>query len=89
MAEPAASATSRTLFIMMITGLSALAGSAILYVLDLPQDSYVFLAGMIIVLSVGAASALRREGGASMEDALPLLAGIAFFAWLAWKTFGR
>lgn len=81
--------TSRALFVVMASGLAALAVSAVLYLLDLPHDGYVFLAGMIAVLSVGAVSALRREGGAKLEDALPLLAGIAFFAWVAWRTFNK
>jgi hypothetical protein len=89
MGQPAATAMSRILFLLMLAGLAALAGSTILYLLDLPQDGYVFLSGMIIVLSVGVVSAVRREGGASLDDALPLLAGIAFFVWVAWKTFNR
>ena len=73
----------------MVGGMAALAGSAVLYLLDLPQDGYVFLAGMISVLLVGVISAFRREGGARLEDALTLLVGIAFFCWVAWRSFSK
>ena len=80
---------SRALFMVMAFGLTALAVSVVLYLLGLPHYGYAFLGGMIAVLSVGAVSALRREGGAKLEDALTLLAGIAFFAWVAWQTFNK
>ncbi|WP_212795536.1 hypothetical protein [Pseudomonas sp. St386] len=89
MSDNAHTYTSRALFVVMVSGLVALAISAALYLLDLPHDGYVFLSGMIAVLSVGAVSALCREGGAKLEDALPLLAGIAFFVWVAWRTFNK
>lgn len=81
--------TSRVLFVVMTFGLAALAVSAVLYLLNLPHDGSVFLIGMIASLSAGTVSALRREGDGRLEDALPLLAGIAFFAWVAWRTFNK
>lgn len=73
----------------MVLGLAALVLSALMYLLSMPQDGYVFLVGMLFLLASGLASALRREGGAKAEDAVTLIAGISFFAWLAWKTFNR
>lgn len=80
---------SKALFVLVAGGLAALAGSAVLYLLGMPQDGYVFLAGIISVLLAGVISAFRREGGARLEDALTLLVGIAFFVWIAWRTISR
>lgn len=89
MVNNASSQVSIALFVMMSCGLAALSISVILYLLQLPMDGYFFLFGMIGTLASGAISALRREGGAKMEDAITLLAGVAFFAWIAWRTLSK
>ncbi len=34
-------------------------------------------------------SAIRGEGSPKAEDVLTVIAGLAFVAWLSWKTFSR
>ncbi|MFC6299631.1 hypothetical protein GNF76_27120 [Pseudomonas sp. CCM 7893] len=89
MSNTASRSLSTAIFIVLACGLAALAVSAVLYLFNLPQDGYVFLAGMIAVLLAGLVSALRREGGARTEDAVSLIAGISFFVWVAWKTLNK
>lgn len=79
----------KTLFLLSLSGLAALAVSLVLYLLDLPTSGYLFLFGMITSLLSGILSVLRREGGAPISEAIPLLAGFAFFAWVAWQTLGK
>jgi len=89
MRKARSSIASKALFVLMLGGLAAVACSLVLYLLGIGQDGSVFLVGMICVLLVGVISAFRREGGARLEDALTLLAGTAFFVWIAWRTFNR
>ncbi|WP_183000856.1 hypothetical protein [Pseudomonas sp. UMC65] len=79
--------TQKVLGLISVAGLIALAISAIGYAMGIQQSVAIFLGGMIFLLGAGVVSALRREGGATLEDILTVLLGLAFFCWIAWKHF--
>lgn len=57
----------------------------VLYAAGLRSTGMLFVAGMAGCLFLALVSAFTEQKKGKTEDVLTMLAGLAFFAWLAWK----
>lgn len=74
---------------LSIFGVGCLAISVAAYLLGIFISPVLFLGGLAAMLTSAFLSAIRGEGSPKAEDVLTIIAGLAFVAWLSWKTFSR